>query len=137
MSMVYKPSHQTQTGRFESNFPIFWLELGLNWEVFNKMIPEVDILQNMGDFSKHLRICSLTLILKLGPLHCSFGGYSSDSVVWKAPWLTRCTFKELEVILEESQKNIFPIKRALLPKLGPWEYNKIGWPLEIVLWCFF
>jgi hypothetical protein len=26
---------------------------------------------------------------------------------------------ELEVILEESQKNIFPIKRDLLPKLGP------------------
>ena len=42
----------------------------------------------------------------------------------------------LEVILEESQKNIFPIKRALRPKLGPWEYNKIGRPLEIFLWCF-
>ena len=88
MSIVYKkPSRQTQTG----NFLLFWLELGLSWEVFIKIITEVDILPNTGDFAMHFRICSLILILKLG-LVASFGGYSSYSMVWKAQWLTSCTF---------------------------------------------
>ena len=79
--LIVSNEHSVQkTITSDSNREFFNILTRIGLKLGSLIITEVDILPNTGDFAMHFRICSLTLILKLG-LVASFGGYSSYSMV--------------------------------------------------------